>query len=166
MRTPLYFALVGVAGLLLLPLRGGWATAPAWAESRAPVIAREGLYTQRLGPGEARTYLLELAAGGLLKIRFCGAGLGLRLEDGEGRPLGTGLEARVGPSGERRLGVVNPAATAQTLYLTVTRAGTPTVRRPLPATGDGHRGGARGDLLVVGGADGGYALEVSRGALP
>lgn len=166
MRSLLYLALVGAAALLLLPLRGGLAASPAWVESCGPVIAREGLYTQHLGPGEARTYVLELAAGGLLKIRFNGAGLGLRLEDAEGRPLGTTLTDRAGPTGERRIGVVNPASTAQTMYLTVTRAGTPTVRRPLPMHSDRRPDAARGDLLVIGGADGGYALELSRGARP
>lgn len=130
-RALLYLALLGVALLLLLvPLRA--VVVPAWASVPQAVMAREGRYAHSLRPGEARTYVLEVASHGRVKVRFVGSGgdLSLRIEDAEGARIET-----AGPGGpkERRFGVANPAATARTLFLTVSRAAGTVPRRAVPA---------------------------------
>lgn len=148
-RAILYLALVGAAVLLLLlPLRA--VDGPARAEVPRAVMAREGRYAQSLRPGEARTYVLEVAGRGLLKVRFAGTGedLGLRIEDAEGARIES-----AGPGGprERRFGVANPSAATRTLYLTVYRATGTVPRRPVSS------GGA---------APGAYELELGRDLMP
>lgn len=157
MRPLLYLALLGLAGALLLPLRGGLSPAPLWVGAQQPVLAREGTYRQRLAPGEMRTYLLELAAGGVLKVRFRGPGLGLRVEDAEGRTVEA---AEAQPDGTRRVGVANSSGTLQTLYVTVSRPGLGHLHQPRPLPRDGRAGA----LAALG--DGTYALELARAARP
>jgi hypothetical protein len=160
-RPFVYMLLVGAAcGLLLLPLRAALASAPAWTTSSQAVMAREGRYTQNLGPGETRIYVLEMAGHSLLKVQFSGAGLGLRIEDGDGKMLGAVDAASVQP---RPLGVVNPAGTAQTLYLTVYRKGESAHRHALRHDGDRRRAA---DELSASGPPGEYALELARDVMP
>ncbi len=169
MRPYLYLALLGTACLLLLPLRGALVPPPAWTAAPGAVAAREGLYTQDLLPGESRIYVLEMPARSLFKVRFSGSGggLGLRMEDGDGVQVGA-VPPVAQPTGlDRRLGVVNPAATPRTLYLTVYRNAGPALKRLVLHGGHVEPKALAGaDLLVVGGGSGAYALELTRGAMP
>lgn len=165
MRPFIYLALVGAACLmLLLPLRAALAPAPGWAASPQAVMAREGRYTQNLRPGETRTYVLEMTGHSLLKVQFSGSGsgFGLRIEDGDGTVLGAVDPTRTQP---RSLGVVNPAGTAQTLYLTVYRNGEPSHRRLVRPKGEGERQ-LSPEEPAPGASQGTYALELARDAMP
>lgn len=167
MRAYVYVVLVGAACLLLLlPLRGGFAP-PARTVSPLVVMAREGVYSQELRPGESRTYVMEMMGRSLLRIRFHGTTreLGLRIEDGEGIQV----EAVDPAAGlDRKLGVVNPLGTARTLYLTVFRSGEPAAHRRVQAKGGaGPRVAPLAkDPPTAADAPGAYALEFSRDAMP
>jgi hypothetical protein len=170
-RLSIYMALVGAACmLLLLPLRGALGSAPTWAVSPRVVMAREGLYTYDLLPGESRTYVLEMAGRSLLKVRFSGSGngLGLRIEDGEGAKVGAMALDDPSTPRDHRLGVVNSAGTAQTLYLTVFRSGEPARRRLVqPKSESAPRFYAGNvDVPLPGVSQGTYSLELARDSFP
>ena len=167
MRAYVYAALVGAACLLLLPLRGAFAPLPSRTVSPLVVMAREGRYTQELQPGESRTYVLEMMARSLLRIRFHGTTreLGLRIEDGEGTQVGTADPTQ---GLDRQLGVVNPLGTARTLYFTVFRSGESTPHRRVQTKGAVS---PRVPFLAkepptAGENAGAYALEFSRDTMP
>jgi hypothetical protein len=131
-------------------------------------MAREGRYSQHLLPGESRTYVLEMSGRSLLKVRFSGSGLGLRIEDGEGVQVGVVPPSTPLTGQDRRLGVVNPAATSQTLFLTVFRSEGPGQKRLVQGSGKVAPRALAGpaDMRRVGGNQGTYALELTLGAMP